>query len=158
MHYKRGAFKVSRFFMSLLIKKLYLKAMNFEHPPNGKIIKSIPINGSNYEVVYQLDKRITITIRPKNSLISNTRSSEIRKLQFISAFMRAPQYGLQGEKTELTEKLLLNQYTRALLYFRASKIIYNNNQISYTATLKKKDGHHVETIINYFKELLISLN
>jgi|GEM_PF-2821794 len=125
--------------------------------PFGEITETIPINGKNYEFNCQWKRRIDITISPKNLLITQTTTSEIRKLLFTSIIFRSPQYSLKGGKTELTKKLLLNQYTRALLYFRASKITCQNNQILYTAQLKKRDSAQLETIFNYFKELLNTL-
>lgn len=121
---------------------------------SGQIIKSIRINDTEYKLSFEWKRRIKISITPKLSFITKTSFSEIRKLPLISIIVRTPQYGLRGEKTELTEKLLLNQYTRALLYFPASKLICQNSKISYSAALRKKDSHQLETIINYFKALL----
>lgn len=122
--------------------------------PSGEIIRTIKINDRDYKLKLYWNSRVRIKLGPKNSLITETDFSEIRKLPLISIIVRTPQYGLRGEKTELTEKLLLNEYTRALLYFPASKLICQNSKISYSAALRKKDSHQLETIINYFKALL----
>ncbi|XOL39726.1 hypothetical protein KCTC32420_00085 [Aequorivita nionensis] len=124
----------------------------------GEVTESIIINGKNYAFNCQWKKHIHIIFSPKNLLITETNFSEIKKLVFTSIIFRSPQYSLRGNKTILTEKLLSNQYTRALLYFRDSKITCQNNQIIYSARLRKKDSAQLETIISYFKELLNSLN
>lgn len=124
----------------------------------GEVTESIIINGKNYEFNCQWKRHISIIFSPKDSLITETDTSEIRKLPLISIIFRSPQYSLRGNKTILTEKLLSNQYTRALLYYRDSKITCQNHQILYSARLRKKDSAQLETIINYFKELLNTLN
>jgi hypothetical protein len=124
---------------------------------SGEISEPIIIKSQNYELNCKWKRNIKITIRPKGSLITETGYSEIRKLPLISLILRAPQYELRGEKTELTENLLSNQYTRALLYYPASKISCENQQISYTAQLRKKNSPDLEKIINYFEALVSTL-
>ncbi|CAM3481463.1 hypothetical protein [Aequorivita lipolytica] len=125
--------------------------------PFGEIDESIFIDNQEYQITYQWKRRISISIRRKQSLITDTAVFEIRKLPIMSMIVRSPQYSLRGEKTELTEKLLLNQYTRALLYFPTSKISCQNHQISYTAKLRRKDSDQLETIIEHFRALLTTL-
>lgn len=129
---------------------------NIKSNPFGEKTETIIINGSAYKLNCQWNKRITINIDPKHSLITEKDVSEIRKLPLISIIFRSPQYSICGIKTPLTKKLLLNQYTRALLYFRASRIKCQNNQISYTAQLRKKNSAQLETIIEYFEQLIIT--
>jgi hypothetical protein len=125
--------------------------------PSG--IKSVKINiqDRDYEVTYQWKRRIHIKIRPAQHLIEKPDFFEIRKLPFASIIFRSPQYSLRGKKTALSENLLSNQYTRALLYFPNSKIICCNNQISYSAEIKKKNSDQLEIIIKYFSSLLATL-
>ena len=125
--------------------------------PSGEIIKSIHINERDYKLKLAWKKYLKISVEAKTSIFKETDSSEIKKSHFLSIIVRAPQYSLRGEKSELTEKLLLNQYTRALLFFRSSKITCQNQQISYTAELKKKNSHQIKVILDYFKELIVTL-
>jgi hypothetical protein len=131
--------------------------LTFENNPSGKTTTTFFIKNKVYELNCEWKRRIKITISPKDSLISEAGISEIRKLPIMSMIVRSPQYSLRGEKTELTEKLLLNQYTRALLYFPTSKISCQSHQISYTAKLRRKDSDQLETIIEYFRALLTTL-
>tara|TARA_R110000823_G_scaffold315699_1_gene450565 strand:+ start:32212 stop:32337 length:126 start_codon:yes stop_codon:yes gene_type:complete len=38
-----------------------------------------------------------------------------------------------------------------------SKIISQNKQILYSAELKKKESHQLQKIIDYFKELIVTI-
>lgn len=125
--------------------------------PFGEIDESIFIDDLEYQISYQWKRLINIYIHPKQSLITDTAIFEIKKLHFLSSILRSPQYSMSGDRTELTEKLVSNQYTRALLYFPVSKITVQNNQISYTARLKRKDSDQLKNIIEYFQALLTTL-
>lgn len=70
---------------------------------------------------------------------------------------RSPSYSLRGTRTALTENLLSNKYTPALLSFPASKISCENNQVSYTAKLRKKNSDQLIKIVNYFEALIRTL-
>ncbi|SRX55540.1 hypothetical protein [Aequorivita sp. CIP111184] len=125
--------------------------------PSGIISEKINIQARDYEVTYTWERRIHIKIKPYQHLIDRPSSFKIRKSSFASIIFRTPQYSLRGNKTALSEKLLSNQYTRALLYFPNSKIIGYKSQIAYTAELKKKNSDQLEIILNYFKALLVTL-
>lgn len=66
--------------------------------PSGEIIRTIKINDRDYKLKLYWNSRVRIKIGPKNSLITETDFSEIRKLPLISIIVRTPQYGLRGEK------------------------------------------------------------
>ncbi len=125
--------------------------------PSGIKSEKTNIQARDYVITYTWERRIQIKIKPDQLLIEKPSSFQIRKLPFPSIIFRSPQYSLRGAKTALSENLLSNQYTRALLYFPNSKIIGYETQIAYTAELKKKNSDQLEVILNYFKSLLLTL-
>lgn len=129
---------------------------NILQTPFGFKVEELTINGYNYEITYSWKKYISININPKKFIIEKPAKFQIRKMPLLSLISRYPQYSLSGKRTLFTEKLLINQYTRALLRFQSSKITSSNNQVSYTAKLKKKNIDQLDVIIEYFKKLVIS--
>ena len=125
--------------------------------PSGTKTENIIFNDQNYEVSYNWKSRINIKIEPAQHLFKNIDVCEIRKAPLASLITRYPNYNLRGERTELTEKLLSNKYTPALLSFPVSKLSCENGQISFTATLRKKHIIQLENIISYFEALLVTL-
>ena len=125
--------------------------------PAGTKTENIIINGQNYKVLYQWKRRIHIEIKSEQYLFEGKNVCEIKKMPLASIIARYPNYGLKGKRTELTEKLLSNKYTPALLSFPASKIWCENNQVSYTAKLRKKNSDQLLKIINYFEALISTL-
>ncbi len=124
--------------------------------PSGIKSEKIKIHGQDYSVTYTWKRRIHIEVKPAQYLFQSKDVCEIRKMQLVSIIARYPNYSLRGKRTELTEKLLSNKYTTPLLQYPASKLICENNQIYYTATIKKKEVDHLKKIINYFEALLIT--
>lgn len=125
--------------------------------PSGFKTERIIINNHNYEVSYEWKRRIKIEIKLVQKLFQDISVNEIEKNNFMSFITRSPSYSLRGTRTALTEKLLSNKYTPALLSFPASKISCENNQVSYTAKLGKKNSDQLIKIINYFEALIITL-
>lgn len=125
--------------------------------PSGFKTEKIVINGENYETIYNWKRRINIKIKPAHHLFQNTDVCEIRKATLANLIARYPNYNIKGKRTELTEKLLANKYTPALLSFPVSKLSCENGQISFTATLRKKHIIQLEKLISYFEALLITL-
>ena len=124
---------------------------------SGSITDKININGQNYEITYNWKRRIHIEIKPAQNLFQSMDVCEIRKMWLASVIARYPNYSLKGIRTDLTEKLLSNKYTPVLLSFPASKLICENNQISYSATLSRKHIIRLKKITPYFEALLITL-
>ena len=83
--------------------------------PSGEIIRTIKINDRDYKLKLYWNSRVRITIGPKNSLITETDFSEIRKLPLISIIVRTPQYGLRGENRTHREVTLKSIYPCATL-------------------------------------------
>ncbi len=125
--------------------------------PAGEKAESIFINGREYKLTLKWKRRVRISIRPKQQILNETSFFSIRKTPFLSIIVRSPQYKLSGERTELTEKLLVNKYTPALLHYPSSQLSCNSNQISFKATLKKKNIMQLEKMISYFEALLFNL-
>lgn len=124
---------------------------------SGTKTEDIIINGQNYKVTSEWKRRIHIEIKPETHLFTNINVCEIRKMALASLIARYDNYSLRGKRTEFTEKLLTNKFMPVLLKFPASKIVCQNNQVAYTARLKKKDIDKLEIIISYFKGLLTTL-
>jgi hypothetical protein len=125
--------------------------------PFGAKSETIIINDQNYEISFTWDQNIKIEIKHAQRLLKDKDFCELKKNRFLSFITRSPNYSIYGKRSELTEKLLSNKYTPALLNFRASKLHCENNKISYTATLRKKQQAQLEKIRNYFEALLNSL-
>ncbi|MBK5212980.1 MAG: hypothetical protein JJE55_04890 [Flavobacteriaceae bacterium] len=125
--------------------------------PSGTKTETIIINGQNYEIIYNWKRRIQIKIKPAQDLFQDMEVCEIRRNHLMSIIARYPNYNLLGKRTELTEKLLSNKYTPVLLNFPVSKLICENNQLSYAATIRKKHLMKLEIIIRYFDALLATL-
>ncbi len=129
---------------------------NINNNPYGEKNKTILIEGKNYEIKLQWKRKITITLKPAGHIIKTRETSEIKKSRLISLITRYTQYSLRGKKTPLVEKSLSNKYTPALLQYRASKLLCENNRIHYTATIRKKDIAQLEKIRSYFEALVIT--
>lgn len=125
--------------------------------PSGNLTEKILINDDTYEITYTWNRRINIKIEPAQYLFQNMDVCEIRKAPLASLIARYPNYNIKGKRTELTEKLLLNKYTPALLRFQASRLRCENGEISFRTTLRKKHILRVEKIISIFEALLITL-
>ncbi len=123
----------------------------------GEIVESVVLNDRDYELNCKWKKRVKISLSPKRPILIETSFSSIRKTPLLSIIVRSPQYKLSGERTELTEKLLVNRYTPALLNYPSSQITCNSNQISFKATLKKRHLVQLEKMILYFEAMLITL-
>ena len=124
--------------------------------PFGEKTITVLIDGKNYEIKLQWERKITITLKPAGQIIQTTAVSEIKKSQLISLITRNTQYSLRGKKTPLIDKLLSNKYTPALLQYPASKIFCEKERIHYTATIRKKDIAQVEKIRSYFEALVLT--
>lgn len=98
-----------------------------------------------------------ISISPKQPILIETTYSSIRKAPFLSIIVRSPQYRLRGERTELTEKLLTNKFTPALLHYPDSELSCKSSEISFTATLRRKHISQLEKMVLYFEALLATL-
>ncbi|MCZ4318603.1 hypothetical protein O4H26_06340 [Aequorivita viscosa] len=125
--------------------------------PAGESVKSIVINGRDYELSCKWKKRVEISISPLQPILIETTFSSIRKTPFLSIIVRSPQYRIRGERTELTKKLLANKFTPALLHYPNSELNCKSSQISFTATLRKKHISQLEKIILYFEALVGTL-
>lgn len=122
----------------------------------GKKTEPILIDGKNYEIRLQWKRRVIITIKPVGEIIKTTATFEIKRSLLISLITQYTQYSLSGKRTPLLENLLSNKYTPALLNYPASKLLCENNQISYTAIINKKDITQLEKILKYFEALVIT--
>ncbi len=122
----------------------------------GEKTETILIDGKIYEIRLQWKRRVTINIKPIGDIIKATATSEIKKSPLISLITRYTQYSVYGKRTPVLEKLLSNKYTPALIHYPASKLLCKNNQICFTATIKKKDIAHLEKILKYFEALVIT--
>lgn len=124
---------------------------------SGNISERIIINGQDYELTCNWKRRINIKIIPSQHLFIKNNVCVLQKNTFLSIITRYPNYSIRGKRTELTEKILSNKYTPALLHFRASKLTCESHQISYTATVRKKNIKLLNKIISYFEVLLKTL-
>lgn len=116
------------------------------------------LNGQNYAVKIQNKRRLKISIEPLLAILLNQEAFEIRRSPIGSVFARYPQYTLKGKITSLSDKVLSNKFTPALLNFPLSSIRGSNGKISFLAQLKKKQIHKLEDIIKYFEALLETLH
>lgn len=116
------------------------------------------LNGQNYEVKIQNKRRFNIAIEPSAAILLNQEAFEIKRSPIGSFIARYPQYTLKGKITALSDKVLSNKFTPALLNFPDSSIRGSNGKITFLAQLKKKRIHELEDIIKNFQGLLQTLN
>ncbi|WP_347374912.1 hypothetical protein [Aequorivita sp. Q41] len=125
--------------------------------PFGSINDTIIIDGENYNIALIWKRKLKIKIKRGLPIVLITGKSEIKKSKLISTVSRYPQYSISGKRTALTEKLLSNKYTPALLHFPFSRLGIENNQISYSAIIKVKNKKQLEKIIKYFEALIVTI-
>ena len=141
------------------VKKMSVPENRFEHilqKPSGTKTEKIIIDRQNYELIYEWKRRIFIHIKPTQHLLQSKNLCEIRRMPLMSIIAGYPNYKLKGKRTELTERLLYNNYTPPLLQYPSSKLICGNNQINYSATINQKDVSQLEKILKYFEALVIT--
>lgn len=124
--------------------------------PSGILTENLEIASENYEVQLQWEKNIIINLRKHQLFINTEETAIITKSQLLSVVSRYPQYSISGKRSNLTEKMLSNKYTPPLLHFKNSKLIIKNEEISYSAIVKKNDIQQLQKIIDYFEALLIT--
>lgn len=122
--------------------------------PSAERTWKLLLNGQNYEVKIQNKRRFKIAIEPSLAILLNQEAFEIKRSPIGSLIARYPQYTLKGKITSLSDKVLSNKFTPALLNFLLSSIRGSNGKISFIAQLKKKRIHELEDMIKYFEGLL----
>jgi len=125
--------------------------------PSAERTWQLKLNGQNYEIRILNKRRLKIAIKPSPRLL-NQEAFEIKRSPIGSLIARYPQYTLKGKITSLSDKVLSNKFTPALLSFPLSRIRGSNGKISFIAQLKKKRIYDLEDIIKYFEGLLKTLN
>ncbi|MGB3343941.1 MAG: hypothetical protein WBA61_08525 [Aequorivita sp.] len=126
--------------------------------PSSERSWKLLLNGQNYEINIQSERRFKIAIEPSLAILLNQEVFEIKKSSLGSLIAQYPQYTLKGKITSLSDNVLSNKFTPALLRFPVSRIRGRNNQVSFRVQLKKKRIHELEDIIKYFEGLLKTLN
>ncbi len=117
---------------------------------SGTTEEVVFIEGKPLEITYNWDKRrIELTLTYPKSTIITTDSWSIRRIDLLVY----SNYAITGSGNHLSEKILANSATVALLKWPKSKISCTHQTISFSAKLRRKNIGDTEKIFRIFKNL-----